>query len=293
MQQLSQEFQSGEARLRVDVQGRDVPEQILDEMNYLNYRLASVQILPEAGLSEPDIVWFPDRPEKDILCKDEKLVLEGEWYQGEIQKIIVAALALKMEMVGLHPFHSSAVRYREHTILFLGGEDNHGKTMCQIEGSRRGGQIVSTETTVTDERGWAVMGSKNVFLRHRSKGTERADKPNQDEGVAKLFEKTPEFVTYDEPTDIDLVIVPDIDGHYSTQVAELARFEREYQTFHSLINYIGLHLMLAPGLAMPIIDTPELRVKRADFCHRFSERLYYFIRAKTPQLLFDEVERFL
>ena len=60
--------------------------------------------------------------------------------------------------------------------MFLGGEANSGKSMSQIEGSRRGGFVVSTETTVTDERGWAVMGSKSVFLRKRAKGTERVDK---------------------------------------------------------------------------------------------------------------------
>ena len=48
-------------------------------------------------------------------------------------------LALRMEAVGLHPFHASAVRYHDRTILFLGGESNHGKSMGQIEACRRGG----------------------------------------------------------------------------------------------------------------------------------------------------------
>ena len=75
--------------------------------------------------------------------------------------------------------------------MFMSGEGNHGKTMAQIEGSKRGGLVVSTETTVTDERGWVVTGSKSVFLRTRSKGTERADKPDRDQGVAKFFDQTP------------------------------------------------------------------------------------------------------
>ena len=48
-------------------------------------------------------------------------------------------LALRMEAAGLHPFHGSAVRYRGRTVMFLGGESNHGKSMGQIEACRRGG----------------------------------------------------------------------------------------------------------------------------------------------------------
>ena len=50
----------------------------------------------------------------------------------------MAVLALRMEADGLHPFHASAVRYRGKTVLFLGGESNHGKSMGQIEACRRG-----------------------------------------------------------------------------------------------------------------------------------------------------------
>ena len=85
-------------------------------------------------------------------------------------------LALRMEAVGLHPFHASAVRYRDKTVLFLGGESNHGKSMGQIEACQRGALLVSTETTVIDEAGTAVMGSKAPFLKKRTEGTERADK---------------------------------------------------------------------------------------------------------------------
>ena len=85
-------------------------------------------------------------------------------------------LALRMEAVGLHPFHASAVRYRDRTVLFLGGESNHGKSMGQIEACRRGALLVSTETTVIDETGRAVIGSKEPFIKKRTEGTERADK---------------------------------------------------------------------------------------------------------------------
>ncbi len=293
MLQLSEEMSVGAARLRVDVHGHKPLEHVLDEMSFLNYRLANSAIESEVTRPAPDVVWHQEAAGKNIRYENGTLVLTGEWFQGELQKIVVSMLALRMETVGLHPFHASAVRYRDRTIMFLGGETNHGKTMSQIEGCRRGGLVVSTETTVTDERGWAVMGSKNVFLRQRAKGTERSDLPNQDQGVAKFFDKTPPFVNYDEASDVDLVILPAIDGHYDTSVAQMIRFEKEYQTFHSLMNYLGLNQLLAPGLPMPVIDADELRFQRADFAQRFAQRPYYLIRAKTPQIVWDEVERLL
>jgi len=293
MLQLSEEFSSGGARLRFDIYGSQPREHVLDELAFLAYRLASVNIETPTTRPEPDIVWNQDAAGKSICYDGKTLTLDGDWYQGEVQTVIVSMLALRMEEMGLHPFHSSAIRYRDRTVLFISGESNHGKTMAQIEGSKRGGLLVSTETTVTDERGWVVTGSKSVFLRTRSKGTERADKPDQDQGVAKFFDETPEFVTYDEPCNVDLVIVPAIDGNYSTQVSELNQFEKEFQTMHCVMNYLGLHLVLAPGIAMPILDNDVLRARRADFVHRFAVRPYYFIRTANPQLLLDEVEKLL
>lgn len=44
---------------------------------------------------------------------------------------------------------------------------------------------------------------------------------------------------------------------------------------------------------MPIVDTEALRKVRAGFVERFTERPYYFVRAATPQVLLDEVDRVL
>jgi hypothetical protein len=293
MLQLSEEFSSGGAHLRVDVHGSEPREQVLDELAFLAYRLASVTVQRQVTRPAPDIIWDQAAAGKNIRYDGRTLFLDGEWFQGEVQKVIVSMLALRMEEMGLHPFHSSAIRYRERTILFMSGEGNHGKTMGQIEGSRRGALVVSTETTVTDERGWVVTGSKSVFLRTRTKGTERADKPNQDQGVSKFFDQTPDFVIFDEPCDVDLVILPAIDGNYGTQVAELNQFEKEFQTMHSVMDYLGLHMMLAPGVPMPILDNDGLRLKRAGFIHRFAVRPYFFVRAANPQLMMDEVEKLL
>jgi hypothetical protein len=70
-------------------------------------------------------------------------------------------------------------------------------------------------------------------------------------------------------------------------------FERQFQTFHSLQNYFLLNELLAPGFPMPIVDTEPLRTTRAGFVERFSDRPYYFVRAATPQVLLDEVDRIL
>jgi hypothetical protein len=42
-----------------------------------------------------------------------------------------------------------------------------------------------------------------------------------------------------------------------------------------------------------MVDDDGLRRRRAEFVHRFCERPFYFIRAATPQVLLDEVDRIL
>ena len=143
-------------------------EHVLDEMSFLNYRLASVQSRKETRKVRADIIWNREKKAKNIRYQGQQLFVDADWEQGEMNKIIVTMVAFQMDKVGLHPFHSSAVRYKEKTILFLGGESNHGKSMSQIEGCRRGGKVISTETTVTDDEGIVVMGSKSVYLRMRT-----------------------------------------------------------------------------------------------------------------------------
>ena len=291
MLQLTQEFSAGTGRIRVDVHGSEPVDEVLGDTTFLDYRLAAVEINQESSLPAADIVWDRDAAEKAIGYTDGVMTLEGDWFQGELQKVVVAMLALRMEETGLHPFHSSAVRMDDKTVMFLGGESNHGKSMAQIEACKRGGLLVSTETTVTDERGWAVMGSKSVFLKKRAKGTERADKASPERGVEIFFGDMPPIKEYDEVSDIDVVIVPAIDGNFDTSASEMIPFERQFETFHGLQNYFLLNELLAPGLPMPLIDSTELRSKRADFVDSFAQRPYHFIRAAGPQALIDEVEK--
>jgi hypothetical protein len=289
---LAEEMVCGPARIRIDVFGGEPREHVLEDMNFMNYRLADVQIQPQVSTARSDIVWNRER-DKSVAYRDGVMTFNGAWDEGPIQKVVVALLALKLEAAGLHPFHASAVRYRHKTVVFLGGESNHGKSMGQIEACRRGASLVSTETTVIDENHVAVMGSKDVYLKKRAKGTERADKAGVNRGVEKFFGAMPNWEVYDRPTEIDIAIVPAIDGNFDPSTVEMIPFERQFQTFHSLQNYLLLNELLAPGWPMPIIDTESLRRARADFVARFSERPYYFIRAANPQLLLDEVDRVL
>ena len=290
--QLSEELAAGPARLRVDVYGPDYVEHVLDDTTFLQYRLADVRIEPRVTLGEPDIVWRQDDA-RAIDYDGQRMTFSGPWPAGPIQKVVVTMLALRMEAVGLHPFHASAVRYRDRTILFLGGESNHGKSMGQIEACRRGALLVSTETTVIDESGVAVMGSKAPFLKKRTEGTERADKAAPERGVDKFFGAMPTWEILADPTIVDVVVVPAIDGNFDPSCAPMIPFERQFQTFHSLQNYFLTNELLAPGFPMPVVDTDALRAARADFVVRFSERPYFFVRAATPQVLLDEVDRIL
>ena len=290
MAQLSEEMSAGPARVRVDVVGREVPEHVLENMDFLNYRLADVRIEPKVTLAAPDMVWDRDAAAKKVSYEAGVMRFDGAWEAGLLQKSLVALLALRMEAHGHHPFHSAAVRYRGKTVLFLGGESNHGKSMGQIEACRRGGQLISTETTVIDEDGIALVGSKTVFIKSRAKGTERADKAAPEAGVAKFFGEMPTWEEYLEPSNIDVVIVPSIDGNYAASTVPMIPFERQFQSLHSLQNYLHLNELLAPGWPMPIMDSEELRRRRAAFLERFCTRPYYLIRAATPQVLMDEAD---
>jgi hypothetical protein len=290
MASLSEEMYAGPARVRVDVIGREVPEHVLENMDFLNYRLADVRIQPQVSLGSPDLIWERDAAPKSVSYDGKVMRFDGSWDPGPLQKSIVALLTLRLEAHGLHPFHSSAVLYRGKGVLFLGGESNHGKSMGQIEACRRGGKLVSTETTIIDETGVAVAGSKTVFLKSRAKGTERADKASPEAGAAKFFGEMPTWEEQLDPVNIDVVIVPSIDGNYAAGTVEMIPFERQFQSLHSLLNYLHLNELLAPGWPMPLMDSDTLRRRRAAFLESFCTRPYYLIRAATPQVLMDEAD---
>ena len=288
-----EQIQCDKVAIRVDIVSKEKADSLLTDMNFLNYRLAGVERMLETDIAKPDLLWLKEEEFKAIEYNNDQVVLKGDWYEGEIQKVLVSFIASRLFAAGRYLFHASAVNYRDKTIMFLGGESNSGKTMSQIEACNRGATIVSTETLLLDEEGNVLLGSKNVFLRVRAKGTERIDKPNQDEGVNKFFDKRPDFKIYEKPAKIDVVILPDMDGNYATVVGEMGAYEREYQTFHCLNNYMGSDLLLASGIPMPLFDNEELRAKRAAFIKKFADRTYTYIRGTGPKVVLDEVDKLL
>jgi hypothetical protein len=87
--------------------------------------------------------------------------------------------------------------------------------------------------------------------------------------------------------------VPAIDGNFDASTGAMIPFERQFQTLHSLQNYLLTNELLAAGWPMPVVDNDLLRKARAGFVERFCERPFYFIRAATPQVLLDEVDKIL
>ena len=289
---LTEEFSAGAARLRIDVRGGEPRQHVLDDLTFLNYRLADVRISPEVTLGDPDIIWNQDGV-KSVRYDGHAVTFTGAWPAGPLQKVIVSMLALRMEAVGLHPSHSAAVNYRGKTFLFLGGESNHGKSMGLIEAGVRGALQVASETTVITEDGRAAMGSVEPFLARRTEGTERSDKAAPNKGVEKFWGEMPSWGMYEGTPNIDLVIVPAIDGNFDPATNALIPFERGFQFLHSLQNYLLTNELLAPGHVMPLVDNDVLRSRRATFVDRFCERPFFFIRAATPQVLMDEVDKVL
>ncbi len=288
----TEEIRCDVVRIRLDVFSKEETPFILEDMTFLNYRLGGAENQQGSGLPKADFVWNKDEAIKTIRYEDGVVTLGGEWFEGEIQRILVSFIASKMFENGRYMFHSSAVNYKGKNILFMGGEGNRGKSMSQIEACKRGATILSTETTVLDFDGNYIMGSQKVYLRKRAKGTERIDKPSQDEGVAKFFDKDPDYALYKGEANIDIVMMPDMDGNYATVSGLMADYEKQYQTFHCLCDYFGLHILLSPGFPMPMFDNEALRLKRADFVKNFAaNRPYLYVRCAKPEFLIDELEK--
>src|SRR3970040_2592631 len=96
---LSEEMPPGPARLRVDVYGSEPLEHVLDDMSFLDYRLADVRIEPEVTLAEPDVVWHQDAAQ-DIPYDSRRITFSGPVPAGPIQKVGVTLLDSRMESVG-------------------------------------------------------------------------------------------------------------------------------------------------------------------------------------------------
>lgn len=74
---LSEEMIAGPARLRIDVLGGEPREHVLDDMSFMDYRLADVRIAPDVTLPEPDVVWSRDA-EKGIAYDGRRMTFSRD-----------------------------------------------------------------------------------------------------------------------------------------------------------------------------------------------------------------------
>ena len=222
------------------------------------------------------------------------MTLTGPWPAGPIQKVVVALLALRMEAAGLHPFHASAVRYRDRTVMFLGGESNHGKSMGQIEACRRGALLVSTETTVIDEAGAAVHGlARSRSSRSAPRAPSAPTRRRPSAAWPKFFGTMPSWELYHEPSPVDVVVVPAIDGNFDPSLAADDPVRAPVPDAPLAPELLPAQRAAGARLADADRRPDALRAARAGFVARFCERPFYFVRAATPQVLMDEVDRVL
>ena len=220
----------------------------------------------------------------------------GAWPAGPLQKVIVAVLALRMEAVGLHPSHSAAVNYRGKTFLFLGGESNHGKSMGLIEAGVRGGapgRLGDDRHRRGRPRGrWARWSRSSSSAPRAPSGPTR--RPPTRASRSSGARCRPGACTRARP-DIDLVIVPAIDGNFdpATQRADPVRGASSSSCTRCRTTSSPTSCW-RPGHVDADARRRRPRARRARISWRGSASgPFFFIRAATPQVLLDEVERIL
>ena len=293
MRKLSEEIAIENARIRIDTFSDEEIRTAVGDPSFLTYRLGQVEISTEPTKPEPDVTWTI-RGKRSLSYENRRLVMGGTYSEGEVQRILISLLVKALEDIDLFTFHASACYYGGRCVVFLSGEDNHGKTMSLLEVSRRGGEVVAGESLICNREGEIVSGSKDVFLRSRPKGAERIDKPPAMQGVNKFFDALPTFKYHEGATNVDLIVLPDIDGNFDTFVGEMESFEKEYQTFHCLGDFYILRSLISSRVPMPIVDDEEHRRKRAAFIADFArERPYYFLRGRSPRVIVDELDKIL
>ncbi|MEM3526588.1 MAG: hypothetical protein QXV37_04155, partial [Candidatus Jordarchaeaceae archaeon] len=226
------------AKIKIDVYTAKRIDYVFEDNIWFDYRLGKSEIRRNSTKEKPDIIWYKDTSLKNLVYdpNSETLILFGEWYSGELQRLAVALLLKELEKRNIFSFHATGFSFKGSNIMLLGGESNHGKTMTLIEALERGALMISGETILVDWDGNILAGSREIFLKKRPKGTERSDLPGS-EGWRKFFDVLPEVKLKEyegKGEKFNLVVLPDIDGNFDPEIKELSEFEKQYQTFVSI-----------------------------------------------------------
>ena len=110
MNLYSEEISSNRAVIRIDVYSEDKRDYLVEDDTFLNYRLAAVKVSKNITKDKADIVWNVDKTQKNIKYEDSVLTLDGNWEEGELNKIMVSMLANEMDKCGLHPLYTGGKR---------------------------------------------------------------------------------------------------------------------------------------------------------------------------------------
>ena len=166
---------------------------------------------------------------------------------------------------------------------------NHGKSMGQIEACRRGAKLVSTETTVIDDRAAVILGSKAPFLKKRDAGHRTRGQGRARGGRRQVLRRHADL---GDPRRPDAGRRRRPPGDRRQLRAEPGRDD----PVRAAVPDAPLAPELLPAQRAARAGPPDadgrygaLRKARAGFVERFAERPYYFVRAATPQVLLDEV----
>jgi len=296
MYKYTEEVKVLDAKVRIDVYSEKPVDKVFEDEIWLSYRLAEAQLIRTATKERPDCIWFKEISDKRLAYDGKVLYLYGNWYTGELQRLVVTLVAKELEEHGIFPLHATGFNYRGRNIMLLSGEANHGKTMTLIEALHRGAEMISGETILVSYDGSILAGSKEIFLRKRPKGTERSDLPSG-EGWTKFFKSLPEVRLHSiKPGEkFDLVILPDIDGNFDVEVSKIGEYEKQFQLFVSItMSYFAPHHLISSGIPIPVIDDLRSRERRANFALNFTkDRDFYLVRGPNPQKVMDVIEDLL
>ena len=204
-------------------------------------------------------------------------------------------LALRMEAVGLHPFHASAVRYRGQD----GPVPRRRVEPRQVDGPDRGLPSRRRSSSRPRRRSSTSRAWRSWARRRRSsRSAPRAPSaPTRRRRNAASRSSSARMPTLGDPR--------------GAEQRRRRRRPRDRRQLRPVVRRDDPVRAAVPDVPLAPELLPDQRAARAGLpdaggrhgraarrrgrtsCERFAERPYFFVRAATPQVLLDEVDRVL